>query len=47
MGNITDQTVCIASNNEEECYVDDVTCMSTNCNVVIEEGEIPYDGPNP
>lgn len=47
MGEASDPTVCISGNDSKECYVDDITCLSTNCNVVVEEGEIPYDGPNP
>jgi hypothetical protein len=48
MGKITDPTICISSpSSMSECYVDDVECLANNCNVIIDEGEIPYDGPNP
>lgn len=48
MGKVTDPTVCISSpGSMNECYVDDVECLANNCNVIIDEGEIPYDGPNP
>jgi hypothetical protein len=47
MGEATDPTVCVSGNDESECYIDDISCLSTNCDVVIDEGEIPYDGPNP
>lgn len=46
MGTIEDNTVCVSS-NDDECFVDDVTCLANNCNVVDEGGEIPYDDDKP
>lgn len=46
MGDTKDNTLCIA-NDEDVCYTDDITCKKDNCNIIIPEGEIPYDGPNP
>lgn len=45
-GNVTGSTVCISDDNNE-CFVDDVTCFANNCNVVIEGGEISYDDTTP
>jgi hypothetical protein len=46
MGEITDPEVCI-SDDSGDCYMDDIACLKDNCEVVVDYGEIPFDGPNP